>query len=120
MEQFRTLKKVTGFSEDGAYAFIEGELTGAPVGELEIGDAPLVPPAPPHAKPPRYAKLQDGAKNMRNEVYSLESGDEVVITWPHPLPSVEVEDIKNWLKIVERKLARSAGEPARPQDTEKP
>ena len=56
---------------------------------------------------------------MRNEVYSLESGEEVVITWPHPLPSTEVDDIKNWLKIVERKLARSAGEAIKPQGTEK-
>lgn len=49
---------------------------------------------------------------MRNEVYSLDDGSEVVITWPHPLPAAEIEDIKGWLKMVERKIARSSDDKA--------
>jgi hypothetical protein len=48
---------------------------------------------------------------MRNEVFSLDNGGEVVITWPSPLPPAVIADIKDWLKIVERKIARSGSAP---------
>jgi hypothetical protein len=45
---------------------------------------------------------------MRDDVYSLDDGRQVITRWPHPLPSAEIEDIKSWLKMVERKIARSS------------
>ena len=47
---------------------------------------------------------------MRQDVFSLDCGD-VTISWPVPLTAEMVIDIKDWLKIVERKIARST-EPA--------
>jgi hypothetical protein len=112
-DQFQALKKVIGFSDDARYAFIEGEKTGVPVAELEVGDAPILPD-PPLAPPPaapRNTRFKECGKSMRNEVFSLDDGGEVVITWPSPLPADVITDIKDWLKIVERKIARSSETP---------
>jgi len=118
-EQFRELKRVNGLSDDGAYAFLDGETTGVPVGELEVGEAPAMPPpATPLPPPsPRWTRAQlqppvyAGGSVMKNEVFSLDGGGEVVITWPSPLSAAVIEDIKDWLKIVERKISRSVEKP---------
>jgi len=111
MDQFRELKKIKGFSEDGAYAFFEGEKTGAPVGELEIGEAAAPPPIPPPAlRNPLTRQHADGGRAMRQDVFSLDCGD-VTISWPVPLTAEMVVDIKDWLKIVERKISRSVDSP---------
>jgi hypothetical protein len=109
VEQFHLLKKVVGFSEDGKYAFFEGEKTGAPVNELEIGEAPATPPPPPTSLRWTRAQLQPpaGGSVMRDDVYSLDDGRQVVISWPSSLPEDEVANIKDWLKIVEKKIAKS-------------
>lgn len=101
VDQFTRLRRVVQFSEDGKFAFVEGERTGLPMDELTIGEAPAQPALP------RKPIIQDGATNTRNEVFSLDDGGEVVITWPSPLPPAAIEDIKEWLRIVERKIARS-------------
>ena len=108
MDQFREPKKVAGFSDDGAYAFFEGENNGAPVGELEIGDAPDVrTPALPPLIPRNPLRQQNtGGNSMRQDVFSLDNGGEVTISWPVPLTADMVTDIKDWLKIVERKISR--------------
>ncbi len=114
--QFRGFKCVRGFSDDGAYAFLDGENTGVPVGELEVGEASATPPPlpPPFLRWTRtqmQPPAQGGGSAIKNDVYSLDGGGEVVITWPAPFPAGEIEDIKNWLKIVERKIARSVEKP---------
>jgi hypothetical protein len=117
MEQFHQPKKVVAFSEDGKFAFFEGEKTGAPVSELEIGEAP--PPPPPPA-PLRWTRAQlqspAGGSVMRDDVYSLDDGRQVVISWPTSLPEDEVANIKDWLKIVEKKIAKSAVSKEFPSD----
>jgi hypothetical protein len=117
IDQFRELKKVVGFSDDGAYAFLEGEKTGALVDELEIGEAPEVPPPPiPALRNPQRRQQAEGERSMRQDVFSLDNGGEVTISWPVPLTPDMITDIRDWLKIVERKIARSIAEP---KDTEK-
>ena len=106
MDQFRELKKVVGFSDDGTHAFFDGEKTGAPVGELEVGKAPTPPIAPPALRNPLLRQQADGGRAMRQDVFSLDCGD-ITISWPVPLTAEMVTDIKDWLKIVERKIARS-------------
>jgi len=110
MDQFRELKKVSGFSDDGKYAFLEGEKSGAPVGELEVGDAPgkdAFTPPPPALRNSQERQQRGGGLYMRQDVFSLDNGGEVTISWPVPLTQDMVTDIKDWLKIVERKIARS-------------
>ena len=48
---------------------------------------------------------------MRQDVFSLDDGGEVTITWPVPLTNDMITDIKDWLKIVERKIGRSLADP---------
>jgi hypothetical protein len=48
---------------------------------------------------------------MREDVFSLTEG-KATIQWPSPLSQESIQDLKDWLKIVERKIARSAPEPS--------
>jgi hypothetical protein len=45
---------------------------------------------------------------MRQDVFSLDNGGEVTISWPTPLTQGTVTDIQDWLEIVKRKISRSA------------
>jgi hypothetical protein len=121
MDQFRENKKVVGFSDDGTYAFFEGEKTGAPVGELEIGEPPesAPPPPPPPLRNPLRRQQVEGDRSMRQDVFSLDDGGEVTISWPVPLTQDMVTDIKDWLKIVERKITRSIAAPAETEEAAK-
>jgi hypothetical protein len=105
-ERFHELKRVTELSDDGEFAFLAGENTGFPVDELEVGQPPLKPP-PPVVKPPARPRQNEGGNDMRQDVFSLDDGGEVTISWPVPLTQDMVTDIKDWLKIVERKITRS-------------
>jgi hypothetical protein len=43
---------------------------------------------------------------MRQDVFSITEGD-VVLSWPASLSLESIEEIKDWLKIAERKITRS-------------
>lgn len=116
-DQFQQLKRVTELSDDGEFAFIEGENTGFPVDQLEAGQPPATPPHTPPARPPARRRQSEGERDMRQDVFSLDNGGEVTISWPVPLTQDMVTDIKDWLKIVERKIARST-EPKETEHTE--
>jgi hypothetical protein len=118
MDQFKVLKKVASFSEDGSFAFFEGEKTGAPVEELEIGEAPATGSKPVHPLM-RFTRAQmqpPGGSEVRQDVFSLDNGGEVTISWPVPLTADMITDIKDWLKIVERKISRSVEQPGTPTE----
>ena len=83
--QFRELKKVTGFSDDGNYAFLDGEKTAAPVAELEVGDVPEASPHAPTPRNPRGGQRVEGARAVRQDVFSPDDLGEVKISWPVPL-----------------------------------
>lgn len=46
---------------------------------------------------------------MREDVFSLAEGN-VTFQWPSPLSADSVADLKDWLKILERKVSRSTPE----------
>lgn len=94
--QFHEPKRITSISPDGAFAFVEGSGTGLPVGELTLqSKSGSTPP------PEKYS--------MRQDIFSLAEGT-VTIQWPTPLSADSIQDLKDWLKIVERKITRSANE----------
>jgi hypothetical protein len=121
-------RRITGFSEDGEWAFLEGSTTGVPVAELNLSDAPppsVVPPSPPSAaalvKPPPYEpgeKLKSALRtpppnpqyvapaNVRQDVFSLGEGP-VTIQWPASLSPESFQDLSAWLDILKRKIGRS-------------
>jgi hypothetical protein len=106
----RQAKRLVRFSDDGQFGFVEGDdKTGLPVAEIIPADPPqqtppFVPASPLHGMD--FGKRDQGAK-MKHDVFSLAEG-EVVISWPTPLSPDSIQDLKDWLKIVERKIARSA------------
>jgi hypothetical protein len=102
--QFREPKRITSLSPDGAYAFVEGNGTGLPVSELTRQEKPasaVVQSAIQEAFP------RPEKQTMRQDIFSLTEGT-VTIQWPTPLSAESLQDIKDWLKIVERKISRSA------------
>jgi hypothetical protein len=118
-DQFRQLRRVVRFSDDGDFAFVEGEKTGIPVEELEIGETPATPPLKPAANATIRRRQEGDLKDMRQDVFSLDNGGEVTISWPVPLTQEMITDIEDWLKIVTRKIARS-GNAVASADTDKP
>ena len=53
---------------------------------------------------------------MRQDVFSLDNGGEVTISWPVPLTEEMITDIKDWLKIVGRKISRSTEKPTNQEE----
>jgi hypothetical protein len=97
--QFREPKRVSGISADGAFAFVDGSSTGLLVGELTLQ-------AKPASAPERIVLPLPEKQAMRQDVFSLAEGT-VTIQWPTPLSADSIQDVKEWLKIVERKITRS-------------
>lgn len=58
---------------------------------------------------PEFRNSPPPNKHMQEDVFSLLEG-RVVLQWPTPLSAASVQDIKDWLKIVERKISRSVPE----------
>ncbi len=107
MLQFRDPLRVRELSDDGQYVFVDGSPTGMPVSEVTVEDPPARPPRTPFVHPPARATDRGGGSlNMREDVFSLAEG-EVLLRWPTPLSADSVQDLKDWLEIVQRKIARS-------------
>jgi hypothetical protein len=108
--------RVVGLSADGTHAFVEGTSTGLPLHQLSRATvaipAPQASPQPPSSPSNMRTLLPTG--KMQEDIYSLPEG-RVVIQWPCALTPESIQDIKDWLKLVERKISRS---PA-PHDTGK-
>lgn len=118
--QFSSPRRVTGFSEDGQFAFVEGTLSGLPVDQLtrHEGEEPPMqsqaqapppamtpPPTPKSAAPPPLAPPREGFKQ---DVFTLAEGD-VILRWPEGLSVESFEDLQGWLEIMQKKIARAAG-----------
>ena len=103
VSQFREPKRIRFLSVDGRFALLDGSETGVPVEELTLQPKPEAPP-----------NLLSKNTTMREDVFSLAEG-QVKIQWPTPLSSESIQDLKDWLKIVERKIARSVA----PEEPEK-
>ena len=48
------------------------------------------------------------AQGFKQDVFTLSEGD-VVLRWPEGLSSESFEDLKDWLEIMQKKIARAAG-----------
>lgn len=108
--------KLVKFSDDGAFAWVEGHTTGLPTSELVKVDAP--PSAPtsspqaqqrtglPHDQSPEDKTIPHKGVGMRREVFSLTEGD-VTIQWPERISKESLQDFNDWLAILQRKIRRS-------------
>lgn len=113
--QFKAARRIIGLSDDGSYAFVEGSSTGIPIKELTVVDPPEAQPKLPPAAP--TARQMQEEKSMRQDVFSLLEGT-VTIQWPSSLSPESLQDIKDWLKILERKITRSVSKPSNDSDVE--
>jgi hypothetical protein len=104
--QFPEPKRVRGISPDGKYAFVDGCQTGLPVGELT------------HEKAPSNALNQKLPLNklMQEFVVPLSGGSRAVFQWPAALSKEDVEDLKDSIKMLERKISRP---PTPPEESHK-
>jgi hypothetical protein len=103
--------RVTGISDDGQWAFIEGKTTGVPMSELSLqnpkGDTPQPPPNP-------FYKRADASSLLGpDEVEEKKIFDEGVATlrWPNKLSKESVDDFEYWVEGILRRLRRNAGLP---------
>ena len=103
--QFLEPKRIRAISTDGTHVFVDGSPTGLPVSQLSRTTAPLGAAQPSESRIPLSPN-----KDMQEDVFSLSEG-RVVIQWPAPLSAESIQDLKDWLKIVERKITRSVKEP---------
>jgi hypothetical protein len=113
--QFREPKRVRGISPDGKFALVEGETTGLPVGELSQANAPIGTP-----NPSALERISSSPKtHMQEYVVPLSDGSKAVFQWPTSLSKEDVEDLTDSLKIVERKISRSAATASNEENSEK-
>jgi hypothetical protein len=101
--------RLRAITPDGKFAMLEGSNSGVPVNQLleekqppatgatitQVESRPALPPAPTAA-----------GVRMQKEVFSLQEG-EVTLFWPSPLSKESLEDLADWLKLVQRKFART-------------
>ena len=105
--QFPKAKRLRGFSRDGAIAFVEGENTGFPRGELERAEVPPEDLSEQNRRPLQKVN-QPMDSGLYADVLGLEEG-QAAIEWPRSLSSDSYYDFRDWLELLRRRAARSAG-----------
>ena len=50
--------------------------------------------------------LPEDTSNLRHDVFSLVEGN-ATFQWPTPLSAASAEDLKAWIEILQKKIARS-------------
>jgi hypothetical protein len=104
---FPESKRVKGISPDGNWAYVDGQHGAVPIHELI--------PASPSAnvqQPTRTnvgEQIQSPPKTniMQEFVVPLSDGSKAVFQWPSSLSKEDIDDLRDSLKIVERKIVRS-------------
>jgi hypothetical protein len=104
--QFQEPKRVRDI-KDG-FVFVDDSPVGMPMADVTVEEAPATPLKPHIVTPPQrvVTRIGGGSAPMRQDVFSITEGD-VVLSWPASLSLESIEEIKDWLKIAERKIARS-------------
>lgn len=83
----------------------DGNATGLPSGEMAPG-VQSATQATPSVNSRNVTTEPSLEKTMRQDIFSLSEGP-VTIQWPTPLSAESIQDLQDWLKIVERKIARA-------------
>jgi hypothetical protein len=97
--------RVRAITPDGKFVMLESSNTGVPVEQLIPEQAPAGAMAA-IVTPPVEFRSSGQVGKMQKDIFSLKEG-EVVLFWPSPLSDESVQDLKDWLVIVERKFSRS-------------
>lgn len=100
-------KPVTGLSDDGGFAFVEGSSTALPINELRKVAPPVDDRQHSHEAGPTTLQRLQPRPGTNTEVFSLEEG-EVTIQWPTNMSSESYKDFKEWLNLIDKKIKRTA------------
>lgn len=111
--QFPKARRVTGFSEDGEWTFVEGSNTGIPTSEVTVEQSalqkePLMPPAPPPGAPgPPLAPTAAGTLSLsvpfRGQVLRVE-----VSAGGQHLRREHIQKVRKYLELAEDDLEPQA------------
>lgn len=97
-------RRVTGISNDGNFAFVEGTSTGLPVDELSKVQTPPVSERDKLTQPVKHLAPKVG---MNSDTFTLDEG-QVILQWPAKMSPESYEDFKLWLDLVSRKAKRAS------------
>jgi hypothetical protein len=97
--------RIRAITPDGKFALIEGSNSGIPISELIKEQASAGSSLTPPVQDIRFQPAVPG-RQMQEDIFSLKEG-KVALHWPSPLSADSVQDLKDWLMIVERKFSRS-------------
>jgi hypothetical protein len=105
--------RVRAISDDNEWVFVEGSETGIEMENVTVIERPdaaeiRTPPTLPLAAQKIQAP-SDTPAGYRAETFDADEG-EIRITWPSNLSLQSVEDMKDWLELLKRRIARRAGE----------
>jgi hypothetical protein len=100
--QFSEPKRVREITPDGTHALVDGSYTGLPISQLTRVRAPIVVTQIPELRVPLSPN-----KQMQEFVVPLSDGSRAVFQWPTALSKEDIDDLKDSLKILERKITRS-------------
>ncbi|MDT8758195.1 hypothetical protein MZO42_05755 [Sphingomonas psychrotolerans] len=95
---------------DDAWVFVEGSETGIEMESVTVIERPTEGKSPPKL-PLEEAKREQPSETpagYRSETFNADEGD-IRITWPSNLSAQSVEDMKDWLELLKRRIARRAG-----------
>lgn len=105
-------KRVTGLTEGGDFAFIEGSLSGVPVAELTVVQASEVMPLNAQAAGGvtasadlSTAPIKPAPVGARQDVFTLDEG-QVVLQYPAKMSAASYEDFEAWLNLQLKKIKR--------------
>jgi hypothetical protein len=104
--QFKEPAKVLSISTDRTHVFVEGTVTGLPVNQLTRVEVPFKEVLPESARTARLSLPLLPQTTMQEDVYSLPEG-RIVVQWPTVLSAESVQEVKDYLKLLERKIIRS-------------
>lgn len=104
--------RIRAVSTDREWVFVEGSETGIAMENVTVIERPETdagakpPPTLPLAEP--KSDVPDAPPGYRSETFNADEGD-IRITWPSNLSAQSVEDMRDWLELLKRRIARRAG-----------
>ena len=113
-------RKLTHYSPDGEFAFVDGSSTGIPIAEVIAADAPEVDeeikPKPQSIFIPAVLKpVVPGGLKMQTETFALPDGVTGQLQWPSAMSADAYEDFVYQLEGLKRKVCRAVRKDASPE-----
>jgi len=108
VDQFPEPRPVTGVSEDGQWAFVQGTETGLAMSELTISEPPSAESTPTPPRNPTFQQIVEDRPGVARERRTLDEGP-VILEWPDDLSAESVQDFEYWVSGLIRSARRKAG-----------